>query len=34
MEIKNKKIFLIGTRWFGVIGQSNILINELKKKKY
>ena len=31
MKIKNKKIFLIGTRWFGVIGQSKILINELKK---
>ena len=31
MEIKNRKIFLIGTRWFGVIGQSKILINELKR---
>ncbi len=31
MEIKNRNIFLIGTRWFGVIGQSKILIDELKK---
>ena len=31
---KRKTIFLIGTRWFGILGQSQILIKELLKKDF